>query len=131
MSHISFRINPSVSTQAICNLRQSVGWERQEEDYPAQGYWATVGGFDASEALVAWCAILSDGVRHAVLLDVIVYPSYQRKGVGRALVATAIEHIKAHQITVIHVDFEPETMIFYERCGFRVGLGAIYEAQNS
>lgn len=40
----------------------------------------------------------------------------------------AIKHIKAHNITLIHVDFEQETTAFYEHCGFRVGLGGIYEA---
>ncbi len=129
MSNISFRINPSISAQAICDLREAVGWERQVEDYPAalRGYWATVGGFDSSNALLAWCAILSDGIRHAVLLDVIVHPSHQMQGVGKALVAKAIEHIKAYNITIIHVDFEPTTTGFYEQCGFRVGLSGIYE----
>lgn len=129
MSDISFRINPAVSPQAICDLREAIGWERQEEDYPIalQGYWATIGGFDAANTLIAWCAMLSDGIRHAVLLDVIVHPLQQRQGVGKALVANAVEHIRAHNITVIHVDFEPETTAFYERCGFHTGLGGIYE----
>ena len=129
MTNISFTLNPAISLKALCDLREAVGWNRAEEDYPAalQGYWATVGGFDTANKLVAWCAILSDGVRHAVLLDVIVHPAYQRKGVGKALVATAVEHIKAHSITIIHVDFEPQTTAFYEACGFQVGLGGIYE----
>jgi GNAT superfamily N-acetyltransferase len=129
MLNISFRINPSISAQAICDLRAAVGWERQVEDYPAalRGYWATVGGFDTANALVAWCAILSDGVRHAVLLDVIVHPTHQMQGIGKALVAKAIAHILAQHITIIHVDFEPATTAFYERCGFRVGLGGIYK----
>ncbi len=129
MPDISFTLNPAISPKALCDLREAVGWDRSEEDYPAalKGYWATVGGFDAVNELVAWCAMLSDGVRHAVLLDVIVHPSHQRKGVGKALVTTAVEHIKAHSITIIHVDFEPETTVFYEACGFQVGLGGIYE----
>ncbi len=129
MSNVSFSTNPNIAPSAICDLREAVGWARQEEDYPAalQGYWATVGGFDAANTLVAWCAIVSDGVRNAVLLDVIVHPLHQGKGVGRTLVAKAIEHIKAHHITIIHVDFLPERTAFYQRCGFRVGLGGIYE----
>ncbi len=129
MIDISFILNPDTPAQAICDLREAVGWSRLDKDYPAalQGYWATVGGFNVAHKLVAWCAILSDGVRHAVLLDVIVHPLYQRKGVGKTLVMTAMEHIKAHDITIIHVDFEPETTAFYEACGFQVGLGGIYE----
>ncbi len=133
MPNISFTINPAISPHAICDLREAVGWGRQEEDYPAalKGYWATVGGFDPADTLVTWCAVLSDGVRHAVLLDVIVHPSLQRQGVGKVFVTKAIEHIKAHNITIIHVDFEPETQAFYERCGFHAGLGGIYEGPKS
>jgi GNAT superfamily N-acetyltransferase len=115
----------------IVELREAVGWGGMAADYPAAlaGYWATVGGFDTGGGLVAWCAILSDGVRHAVLLDVLVHPRRQHQGIGRALVAQALAHIHAHGITITHVDFLPERAAFYERCGFRIGLGGIYEAR--
>lgn len=107
-------------------MREAVGWERHDEDYPAADYWGTVSGFDPTGKLIAWCAILSDGVRHAVLLDVIVHPEWQRQGVGKALVAEAVEHIRTHGISIIHVDFLPEHRAFYERCGFETGLGGIH-----
>jgi GNAT superfamily N-acetyltransferase len=125
---IDLVVNPQVGARAIVELRAAVGWGGLEADYPAAlaGYWATVGGFDGAGELVAWCAILSDGVRHAVLIDVIVHPRWQRRGVGRALVARAIEHIASRGITIVHVDFTPENAAFYERCGFSIGLGGIY-----
>ena len=82
-------------------------------------------GLDETGKLVAWCAILSDGVRHAVLIDVIVHPIWQRQGIGLELVGEAIALIKAHGITIIHIDFLPEHQTFYERCGFQIGLGGI------
>jgi ribosomal protein S18 acetylase RimI-like enzyme len=129
---VEFQINPAVEPQAIVELRAAVGWGGLEADYPAAlaGYWASVGGFNAAGALVAWCAVLSDGVRHAVLLDVIVHPRWQRRGVGRALLARAIEHITSHGITIVHVDFTPENAAFYERCGFAIGLGGIYQQEG-
>jgi GNAT superfamily N-acetyltransferase len=130
MSTISFLPNAPITPLAIADLRVAVGWESHYEDYPValKGYWATISGFDTTGALIAWCAILSDGVRHAVLIDVIVHPNWQRQGVGQELVATAVRHILAHGISIIHVDFEPEHKTFYERCGFHTGLGGIYEA---
>jgi GNAT superfamily N-acetyltransferase len=129
LTAITFFINAPTAPEAICDLREAVGWDRDEEAYPAafKGYWATVSSFDAAGNLQAWCAILSDGIRHAVLLDVIVHPAHQRQGVGRALVTRAIEHIKAHGINIIHVDFLPEHAQFYKQCGFDIGLGGIYE----
>jgi GNAT superfamily N-acetyltransferase len=129
MQNCQLIINPNVIPEAIGDLRESVGWDRSDEDYPAalEGYWATVGGFDSTGTLVAWCAIVSDGVRHAVLLDVIVHPLFQGQGIGSQLVAQAIEHIRAHGISIIHVDFLPEKANFYKRCGFQIGLGGIIE----
>jgi len=43
------------------------------------------------------------------------------------LVATAIEHIQAQAISIIHVDFLPEHASFYEKRGFSIGLGGIIE----
>jgi GNAT superfamily N-acetyltransferase len=128
MDGISFSINPVISPREISDLRESVGWDRlaTEEPEELQGYWATVGGFDAQGTCVAWCEMLSDGRYHGILLDVIV-PRWQKQGVGRALVAKAIAHLHAHNIRIIHVDFLPERAAFYEHCGFRVGLGGIYE----
>jgi GNAT superfamily N-acetyltransferase len=125
----NLQTNPVVSADAINALRAAVGWHGQERDYPAalSGYWACIGGFDEAGRLVAWCALLSDGVRHAVLMDVIVHPAWQRQGVGRELVRRAVEHCLAHGITIIHVDFLPERAAFYQRCGFRIGMGGIYQ----
>jgi GNAT superfamily N-acetyltransferase len=124
---ITFQHNAPVSPASICDLREAVGWDRSEEDYPAalNGYWGTVSGFDSAGKLMAWCAILSDGVRHAVLIDVIVHPLWQRQGIGLALVTESIMRVKARGITIIHVDFLPEHQVFYERCGFQTGLGGI------
>ena len=124
---IAFAINAPVAAHEIIALREAVGWGGLEADYPAAlaGYWATVAGRAAGGALVAWCAILSDGVRHAVLLDVIVHPRWRGRGVGRALVERAVAHIAAAGITIVHVDFTPANAGFYERCGFMVGLGGI------
>lgn len=127
---VMFAITPDMAPGAIADLRAAVGWDQLDGDYPAAlaGYWATLGGFDADGALVAWLAILSDGVRHAALLDVVVHPRWQGQGVGRELVARAIDHCLSHGVTLIHVDFLPERAAFYERCGFRIGLGGIYAA---
>ena len=84
-------------------------------------------GFDDTSKLVAWCAILSDGVRHAVLIDVIVHPTWQRQAIGQALVKESIAFIREHGISIIHVDFIAEHQTFYERCGFQTGLGGIIE----
>lgn len=126
---ISFLPNPVVSTRCVSDLREAVGWQRLETEHSDElkGYWATLGGFDEKGTLIAWCALLSDGKYHGILLDVLVHPLWQKQGVGRALVAQAVAYLQARGIRTIHVDFLPERAAFYERCGFRIGLGGIYE----
>jgi GNAT superfamily N-acetyltransferase len=124
---IDIRINPAVEDQEVCALRNAVGWGGFERDYPAAftGYWGTVGAFDEDNYLIGWCAILSDGVRHAVLIDVIVHPAWQRRGIGKRIVRQAIDHCHTHGISIIHVDFTPEYSTFYKACGFKIGLAGI------
>jgi hypothetical protein len=69
MSTITFRCNGSVAPHSICDLHEAVGWDRLDWYYPAafSGYWGTTRGFDEEGNLVAWCAILRDGLLHAVV----------------------------------------------------------------
>ncbi len=132
MEGVEIQLNPEVTASEVCDLRAAVGWDRQEEDYPAafEGYWGTVGAFDSAKRLIGWGAILSDGVRHAILIDIIVGPSFQRRGLGSRIVAEAVAHVRHRGIELIHVDFVPDLAPFYERCGFRIGQGGIYDRQD-
>ena len=128
-----YRVNDPPAVQALCDLRESVGWSRSEVDYPVafEGYTTMVAAYDGHEALVGWCAVVSDGVRHAFLVDVIVHPNYQRQGMGRRLVNDAIADAVRTGVSIIHVDFEQENAVFYEHCGFRMGLAGIREVRSS
>lgn len=56
--------------------------------------------------LVGFCNIVSDGGRHAFLVDTAVHPDRQGTGVGRALVHRAIEECRKSPARYLHVDFE-------------------------
>ena len=132
MANLHPQLNLPVTAADICALRRAVGWSELEADYPAalNGYWATVGVRDEAGRLVGWGAILSDGVRHAVLLDVIVHPARQRQGLGRRMLQTAIDHCRRQGITLIHVDFTADNIPFYRACGFQIGLGGLINLES-
>ncbi|MHC4339229.1 MAG: GNAT family N-acetyltransferase [Planctomycetota bacterium] len=116
-------LNERPGVHALCDLRESVGWGRNEGDYPSafESYRLTAAAYDG-DRLVGWCASVGDGVRHLFLIDLIVHPDFQRKGIGRALV----EHMVAEaDVELIHADFTPEHAAFYEACGFRLGRAGI------
>jgi ribosomal protein S18 acetylase RimI-like enzyme len=72
---------------------------------------------------VAWTSLVSDNVRHAFLLDVMVHPDFQRQGIGRQVVHHAIAAMRAKGVTIFHVDCAADRAGFYEKCGFTLGAG--------
>src|SRR5947209_4026668 len=75
-----------------------------------------VGAFEG-ERLVGFVQICWDGGEHAFLLDTVVDPPWQRRGVGAALVRAAIQDARAGGCTWLHVDFEPHLRAFYLEAG--------------
>ena len=77
-----------------------------------------VGAFDG-EAMVGFANVAWDGGVHAFLLDVVVEPQLQGRGIGAALVAEAARLATAAGCEWLHVDFVPDLAAFYLRaCGF-------------
>jgi len=72
-----------------------------------------------AEQLVGFVNVATDGAAHAFIVDTTVHPVVQRQGVGRRLVAVAIEHARAAGAEWLHVDYEPHLDEFYRGCGFR------------
>jgi GNAT superfamily N-acetyltransferase len=73
----------------------------------------------SSDRLVGFVNVATDGGIHAFLLDTTVHPEWQRRGIGRRLVTTAIDQARAAGMTWVHVDYEPHLDGFYLSCGFR------------
>ena len=121
---ITVLVNHRPSEAELSDLCESVGWERFGPDYLAlDNYALTTSAWADDGRLVAWTSIVSDQVRHAFLLDVMVHPDFQKQGVGRAVVLKAIAEMKARGVTAFHVDCKAEHTGFYERCGFKMCAG--------
>jgi len=61
-----------------------------------------------------------DGGNHAFVLDTVVDPTHQRRGIGRALVSTLKREVAAAGCQWLHVDYEPQLAPFYrDACGFQ------------
>ena len=71
------------------------------------------------DRLVGFVNVATDGGAHAFLLDTTVHPDVQRRGVGRRLVAAAVEQVRVAGVAWLHVDHEPHLDGFYRGCGFR------------
>ena len=71
------------------------------------------------EKLVGFGRMLSDGLLHAVLFDVIVLPEYQRNGIGAEIMNRLLDKCKKHQIRDIQLFCAENKLSFYEKMGFQ------------
>jgi len=106
---------------AVEDLRVQVGWDRMPGYYDlilARSY--THFSAHLSQQLVGFVNVISDGIADAFLVDLMVHPAYQRRGLGLALVQHAIQALKADGIRCIEVLFDPALEEFYRSCGFHI-----------
>jgi len=97
-------------------------WNAQVERFSLGWVTAVAAGGLVGFVNVAW-----DGGVHAFLLDTVVRADHQRRGIGTALVRTAVEHAKGRGCEWLHVDFDEELRGFYlDDCGFTpTGAGLV------
>ena len=117
-----------VEAKEIESLRAAVGWEQLENKYDrilANSYAHFTVRED--QQLLAFVNVISDGIDDAFLVDLIVHPSVQRRGLGRALVYAAVTALRADGIKCIQVTFNPELESFYRDCGFHIFKAGIID----
>jgi len=111
----------SLSGVSVEQLRAAVGWDRMDGLYDrilTQSY--THFSVMGNSMLIGFMNVLSDGIADATLLDLMVHPTYQGKGLGKALVEHAVRELIADGIQFIQVVFEPSLENFYRACGFSI-----------
>jgi len=98
------------------------GHALREDDWWAQVNRHSLGWVCARQdgRLVGFVNVAWDGGVHAFVLDPVVAIAVQRQGVGRRLVAVAVEHARSAGCEWLHVDFDEHLRPFYlDSCGFR------------
>ncbi len=121
---VSFRVNVRATETQLSDLCEAVGWSRFGADYTALDHYAlTTSAWENEQRLVGWVSVVSDHVRHAFLLDVMVHPEHQRQGVGRSLVLLAMDEMRKRGVTAFHVDCANDRAGFYAKCGFNMCSG--------
>ena len=106
----------------MIELYDSVGWSAYTRDVdtlrrPLAGSSTLVIARDGA-VLIGLARVVSDGATICYLQDVLVNPSHQGHGVGRALVQAALEPYAKVRQKVLLTDDEPAQRRFYESLGF-------------
>jgi GNAT superfamily N-acetyltransferase len=107
----------------VAELYESVGWSTYTSD-PARleaaidaSHLVLCARDRDSDALLGLARTISDGATIVYLQDLLVRPTHQRSGIGRALLAEVLARSAGIRQFVLLTDDEPGQRAFYESCG--------------
>ncbi|MGA7161375.1 MAG: GNAT family N-acetyltransferase [Bacteroidota bacterium] len=80
--------------------------------------WYVLSAFDAGK-LIGIGRVIADGVHHALIVDMIVHPHYQGKGIGSLLLERLVIKCKEFNIRDIQLFAAADKYGFYEKHGFQ------------
>ena len=107
----------------IAELYASVGWTAYTDDLAAlaRGFRQSLlvlAAYDG-ETLLGNLRAVGDGETIVFIQDILVFPAYQRKGIGTALVQEALDRYRHVRQIELATDDMPKTVAFYKSLGFR------------
>jgi GNAT superfamily N-acetyltransferase len=113
------RNDEGISWEQIAGLFQAVGWRKRDpQDVRAAFARSTFKAyaFDRDE-LIGFGRTIDDGRYYATVVDVVVSPSHQRKGTGRAIVEDLQSQL--NEFLVVTLTAAPDVQPFYRKLGWR------------
>ncbi len=119
---IEFQTVPP-SQEQYSALFETTGWNREYHATPDELGQAlvnsqfVVSAYDGQE-LVGVGRVLTDGVLHAMIYDMIVLPRYQHRGIGTRILQQIIHWCEAAGIRDIQLFCAEGKSSFYEKNGF-------------
>jgi predicted GNAT family N-acyltransferase len=112
----------------LLTLFKSAWWTSQRSaaaiDRMLRGSDVAVGLVDpTSDHLVGFARAITDGIFLAVVLDVIVEPSYRGSGLGGRLMDELLRRPELADVESVELVCQPELVDFYRRWGFTDEIG--------
>jgi GNAT superfamily N-acetyltransferase len=104
-------------------LFNSTGWNNEYKLSKEELYTTLTNSFYCISAydgyrLIGFGRIMSDGILHAMIYEMIVYPDYQGKGIGREILNKLLKKCFENNIRDIQLFCAKGKKPFYEKLGF-------------
>lgn len=112
--------NSEIDTNELNGLLKTVGWEVnsiEKLENSLKLSWGWITAYNESNELIGFVQILSDGIKHAYILRLIVHKDYQGQGVGTRIVESLLELLKENNLNPILIT-KPSEEAFYSKFGF-------------
>ena len=106
----------------ITRLYSSVGWTAYTDNLTAlrKGFnnsLLVLGAYEQNE-LLGIIRVVGDGATIIFIQDILVFPEYQRKGIGSALLRAVLDRYSDVRQIELVTDNTPNTISFYRSMGF-------------
>ena len=107
-------------------LFQTTGWNdgddgycftKQDLEIAIKNSWYAISIFDEKK-LIGFGRVISDGVHHALIVDLIIHPNFQGKNLGSQLLERLVKRCKANDIRDVQLFAAKDKFGFYEKFGF-------------
>lgn len=122
MENVILRELDAIDMPQILQLYRSVGWsayytepEKLENAFRHSLY--ILGAYD-EDRLIGLIRTVGDGLTIVFIQDILIAPAYQRKGIGRRLVAAVLARYRNVRQIHLLTDDTPQTVGFYRSVGF-------------
>ena len=112
---IEYKENNKITADEIIKVFKSVGWEKQHDNIIAafkNSYYVTA---YHSGKIIGFARAISDYFYYTNIHDVVVIPSYQRKGIARKMIDMILKKFKGNYFFLTYTE---GNKLFYQRCGF-------------
>lgn len=109
--------------EAYFELFETTGWNAEYGARPEnleavnRNSWFCVGAYEG-DRLVGFGRLVSDGLLHAMVYDMIVHPDFQRRGVGSAILQRLLRECEDHAIRDVQLFCARGKRGFYEKHAF-------------
>ena len=123
-SRIFFSVDRTIDLYELEELCDAVGWSRRpirkvrkaiQNSFLVITMWEQKGN---RKRLIGFSRATSDHAFNATIWDVVVHPSFQGKGLGKALMKQLIKKLRSEDISNVTLFADPDVVNFYKQLGF-------------
>ncbi len=119
---VDIRTYTSYNEKEILNLYSSVGWTAYTSvpDKLRKGFknsLLTLGAYEGDK-LIGIIRVVGDGSTIVLIQDILLYPEYQRLGIGTKLIKEILERYADVRQIQLATDNTSKTLAFYKSLGF-------------
>ncbi len=105
------------------DLFQTTGWNEEYQfsiedlQKAIRNSWYACSLYDSGK-LIGFGRVIADGIHHALIVDLIIHPMYQGRGLGSQLLNRLVGKCRESHIRDIQLFAAEDKCEFYERHGF-------------